>query len=156
LAGAVSGAVGTIGPNAPGFGMMLSIGVAFGQFGGSTLPWWRQAVWYLVGTAVVAVATLAPWLFRRGAVERETAAVVMSAAADLCEVAGTTGGRQARMRQAAAAAAARAAGGHTNAELVAFAAATMYAEGESVLEDAVVAIRKAAAQALAGEPVAVD
>lgn len=156
VAGAVSGAVGTLGPSAPGFGMMLSIGVAYGQFGGSTLPWWQQALWYLVGTAIVAVATLAPWLFRRDAVERQAVAAVMSAAADLCVVATIPEGRQARMRLAAASAAARAARQDPTAELVAFTAATMYANGESVPDDAVAAIRKAGAQILAGERVSVD
>jgi len=153
VAGAVSGAVGTIGPSAPGFGMMLSIGVAFGQFGGSTLTWWQQAAWYLVGTAVVAAATLAPWLFHRGAVEREAAAAVMSAAADLCVAAGTPGGREARMRLATASAVARGARPLPAAELVAFAAASMYADGEEVPGEAVAAIRTAAIQILAGEPV---
>jgi uncharacterized membrane protein YccC len=153
-AGAVSGAVGTLGPSAPGFGMMLSIGVAYGQFGGSTLPWWQQALWYLVGTAVVAVATLAPWLFRRDAVERQAVAAVMSAAADLCEVAATPEGRDARMRLAAASAKARAARQDPTAELVAFAAATMYADGEPVPDDAIAAIRNWHS-ILAGEPVSV-
>jgi uncharacterized membrane protein YccC len=156
VAGAVSGAVGTIGPSAPGFGMMLSIGVAFGQFGGSTLSWWQQAVGYLVGTAVVAVAALAPWVFRRGIVERETLAAVMSAAAELCVVAGTPDGRDARMRLAAASAAARGTGSHAAVELVAFAAATMYADGERVPDDAVAVIRAAGAQIRAGEPVTVQ
>ena len=154
-AGAVSGAVGTIGPTAPGFGMMLSIGVAFGQFGGSTLPWWQQPLWYLVGTGVVAFATLAPWVFRRGEVERRAAAAVMSAAADLCAAAGTPDGRSARMRLAAASAFARGARPLPAAELVAFAAATMYAEKDAVPPDAIAAIRTAAAQILAGRPVSV-
>ena len=156
VAGAVSGAVGTIGPTAPGFGMMLSIGVAFGQFGGSTLPWWGQALGYLAGTAVVAVAALVPWAFQRDALEREAAAAVMSAAADLCAAVGTAQRREARARLAAASAAARAAGPQPAAELVAFAAATMYADGESVPEDAQAAIRTAAAQLRAGAPVSVS
>jgi Fusaric acid resistance protein-like len=155
LAGAVSGAVGTIGPAAPGFGMMLSIGLAFGQFGGATLPWWQQSAWYLLGTAVVASATLAPWVFARGTFERQAAAAVMDAAAELCAVAGTTEDRAARTRLASASAVARTAGPQPAAELVAFAAATMYADGDPVPADAVVAIRTAAAQLRSGEPVSV-
>jgi FUSC-like inner membrane protein yccS len=83
-AGVVSGMVGGIGPSAPAFGMMLSIGVAFGQFGRSSLPWWQQALWYLLGTAIAAVAVLAPWAYRRGAPERRAVAGVYFAAADLC------------------------------------------------------------------------
>jgi len=156
LAGAVSGAIGTIGPAAPGFGMMLSIGVAFGQFGGATLPWWQQSAWYLLGTAVVASATLAPWAFQRGAFERQSAAAVMEAAADLCAVAGTAEGRAARTRLASASAVAGTAGPQPAAELVAFAAATMYADGDPVPPDAVAAIRAAAAQLRSGEPVSVS
>jgi hypothetical protein len=40
VAGAISGMAGGLGPSAPAFGLMLSVGVAFGQFGGSSLPWW--------------------------------------------------------------------------------------------------------------------
>jgi hypothetical protein len=151
VAGAISGAVGTTGPSAPGFGMMLSIGIAFGQFGGSPLLWWQQAVWYLVGTGVVAAATLAPWIFRRENSKREAAAAVMSAAADLCDVAGTPGARAARLRLASASAAARTAGPVAAAELVAFAAATMYAEGKAVPQEAIAAMRAAAAQIAEGE-----
>jgi hypothetical protein len=39
VAGGISGMVGGAAPSAPAFGLMLSIGVAFGQFGGSSLPW---------------------------------------------------------------------------------------------------------------------
>ncbi|MFZ0718945.1 hypothetical protein, partial [Mycobacterium sp.] len=46
VAGAISGMVGGIAPSTPAFGLMLSVGVAFGQFGGSSLPWWQQAVCY--------------------------------------------------------------------------------------------------------------
>ncbi|HEU5486896.1 MAG TPA: FUSC family protein [Microlunatus sp.] len=57
--GVVSGLVGRRGVTAPGFGMMLSIGLAYGQFGGSSLTWSEQIVWYVLGTAVVALATMA-------------------------------------------------------------------------------------------------
>lgn len=155
VAGAVSGAVGTIGPTAPGFGMMLTIGVAFGQFGGSMLSWYQQALWYLVGTAVVAAATLSPWVIRRGAIERQTSAAVLAAAGDLCAAVGTAAARPARVRLAAASAAARAAGPSPVAELVAFAAAVMYADGDPVPDEAVAAIRTAESQVLAGTPVAI-
>jgi len=154
-AGVVSGAAGTIGPNAPGFGMMLSIGVAFGQFGGSSLPWWQQVAWYVAGTGLVALAALAPWLFRRGAIERRAAATMMLAAADLCAATGTVDGRRARARLAATSAVARTTGPQARAQLVAFAAATMYADRETVPEEAVTAIRAAAAQIRACEPVSV-
>jgi hypothetical protein len=155
MAGALSGAVGTLGFAAPGFGMMLSIGVAFGQFGGSTLPWWQQSAWYLLGTAVVAAATLAPWAFHRGAFERAASAAVLDAAADLCSVVATDDGRAARVRLAAASAAARAAGTQPLVELVAFAAAAMYSEGEEVPAEAVTAIRSAAYQVRSGEAISV-
>ena len=153
VVGAVSGLVGTLGPNAPGFGMMLSIGLAFGQFGGSSLPWWKQALWYLVGTAIIAVATLLPWWFRRGVLERRAVAAVFFAAAEVCAAAGTTASRPARRTLAAASAAARTAGGHPGAEMVAFAAASLYARGERVPADAVAAVRMAGSQVLAREPI---
>jgi hypothetical protein len=152
--GVVSGLVGTLGANAPGFGMMLSIGLAFGQFSGSSLPWWQQDLWYLVDTSVVALSTLSPWLFRRGLLERQAVAAVYFAAADVCAAAGTTASQPARRTLAAASASARAAGGHRGAEMVAFAAARLYARGERVRATAVAAVRTAGSQVLAGEPVA--
>jgi hypothetical protein len=76
--------VGGTGPSGPAFGLMLSVGVAFGQFGGSSLPWWQQAVCYLVGTSVAAVSVLAPWAFHRDKPERRAQAAVYFAAVDLC------------------------------------------------------------------------
>ena len=151
--GVVSGLVGTIGVNAPGFGMMLSIGLAFGQFGGSSLPWWQQDLWYVVGTGVVALATLSPWLFRRGVLERQLVAAVFFAAADVCAAAGTADGRAARRKLAVASASARTAGRHPGAEVVALAAATLHARGQQVAAGAVAAVRTAGAQVLAGEPI---
>ncbi|MFK0229911.1 FUSC family protein [Streptomyces sp. NPDC090303] len=155
LLGAVSGAVGALGPGGPGFGMMLSVGVAYGQFAGSSLPWWQQVLAYSAGTTLMIVVTLAPWAVRRGAVEREAAAAVMAAAADLCAAAGTRAGREARTALAAASAAAREAGPEPRAELVAVAAAALYAEGERVPADAVAAVRTAGEQILADRPVSV-
>ena len=109
VAGAVSGMLGGSWPSAPAFGLMLSIGVAFGQFGGSSLPWWQQALYYLVGTSIAAVSVLAPWAFHRDERERRGQAAVYSAAADLCEVIGTEEAGAARTRLAAASAVARAA-----------------------------------------------
>jgi uncharacterized membrane protein YccC len=152
-AGVVSGMVGAMGPNAPGFGMMLSIGVAFGQFGGASLPGYEQALWYLVGTTIVAMATLAPWWFRRGQPERAFAAAVFDAAADLCAAIGSDDARTARVKLAAASAAARRATGHHRAELVAFAAASLYAQRRPVSPAVVAAIRKAGSQILRNESV---
>jgi uncharacterized membrane protein YccC len=154
-AGFASGLIGAVGPSAPGFGMMLSIGVAFGQFGGSALPWWQQVLGYLVGTALVTVAALSPWLFRRSTLERQLLAEVFVAAADLCAVVGTEDARPARVRLAAASAAARTGSEHPRAELLAFAAAILYGQGQSVPAAAVAAIRAAAAQVRAGTPVSV-
>jgi uncharacterized membrane protein YccC len=153
VAGVVSGMAGAIGPNAPGFGMMLSIGVAFGQFGGTDLPGWLQALWYLLGTAIVAVATLAPWWFRRGEPERELAAAVFVAAADLCAAVGTDAAPAARARLANASAAMRRATNHQRAELVAFAAASLYARRRAVAADVVAAIRTAGSEVRMNAPI---
>ena len=155
IAGAVSGMVGGTGPSGPAFGMMLSIGVAFGQFGGSSLPWWQQAVWYLVGTTVSAVSVLAPWAFHRDKPERRAQAEVYFAAADLCAAVGTDGAGAARARLAAASAVARAARDRRGADLVAFAAATLYAQGRPVPDAAIVAIRQAGDQIWHAVPVSV-
>jgi hypothetical protein len=155
-AGLVSGLVGATGPNGPAFGTMLSIGVAYGEFGGSTLAWCEQSLWYLIGTLVVAGAALSPWLFRRGAPERLAAAGVFFAAADLCAVVGTEGARTARVRLAAASAAARDAGRFPAAELTAFAAAALYAEGRPTPRPIVDAVREAGTQVLAGQPINVS
>jgi hypothetical protein len=155
VAGLVSGLAGGLGPSAPGFGMMLGVGVAFGQFNGSSLPWWQQLSWYLVGTAAVGSATLVPWLWRRGVREREAVAELLAAAAELATAIGTPDGRPARERLAAASARARGAAHHVQAELVAFTAAAAYARGHPVPPDAVAAIRTAGAQVRRGLPIAV-
>ncbi|GBG38416.1 FUSC family protein [Mycobacterium montefiorense] len=155
VAGAISGMVGGAGPSAPAFGLMLSIGVAFGQFGGSSLPWWQQALWYLVGTSVAAVSVLAPWAFHRDKPERRAQAAVYFAAADLCVAIGTERAGAARDRLAAASAVARAARDRRGADLVAFAAATLYAQGRPVPDVAVSAIHQAGQQIWKGKPVSV-
>ncbi|BBZ28835.1 hypothetical protein MMAD_31300 [Mycolicibacterium madagascariense] len=152
VVGVVSGLVGALGANAPGMGMMLSIGLAFGQFGASTLPWWQQDLWYSAGTAVIAVATLSPWLFRRGVLERQAVADVYFAAAALCTATGGPAARAARMNLAAASARARAAGGDARAEMVAFAAASVYARGVPVPPQTVAAVTTAGSRVLAGQP----
>jgi uncharacterized membrane protein YccC len=155
VAGAISGMVGGIAPSAPAFGLMLSIGLAFGQFGGSSLPWWQQAVCYLVGTSVSAMSVLAPWAFHRDKPERRAQAAVYSAAADVCAAIGTDQAGAARNRLAKASAVARSARDRRGADRVAFAAATLYAEGRAVPQGAIAAIRQAGAQIAAGSPVAV-
>jgi uncharacterized membrane protein YccC len=142
-------------PSAPAFGLMLSIGVAFGQFGGSSLPWWQQALYYLVGTSIAAVSVLAPWAFHRDKPERRAQAAVYCAAADLCEVIGTEAAGAARTRLAAASAVARAARDRRGADRVAFAAATLYAQGRPVPDNAIAAIRQAGTQIEDAVPVSV-
>ena len=155
VAGAISGMAGGIAPSAPAFGLMLSVGVAFGQFGGSSLPWWQQAVCYLVGTSVAAVSVLAPWAFHRDKPERRAQAAVYFAASELCAAIGTDEAGAARSRLAAASAAARAARDRRGADLVAFAAATLYAQGRPVPAAAVAAIREAGEQIWHAVPVSV-
>ncbi|WAJ47267.1 FUSC family protein [Mycobacterium sp. Aquia_216] len=155
VAGAISGMVGGTGASAPAFGLMLSIGVAFGQFGGSSLPWWQQAVCYLGGTSVAAVSVLAPWAFHRDKPERRAQAAVYFAAADLCAAIGTEQAGAARTRLAAASAVARAARDRRGADLVAFAAATLYAQGRPVPEAAITSIRQAGQQIWDALPVSV-
>src|SRR6201996_4331167 len=156
VAGAISGMVGGIAPSTPAFGLMLSVGVAFGQFGGSSLPWWQQAVCYLIGTSVAAMSVLAPWAFHRDKPERRAQAAVYHAAADLCAAIGTEHAGAARSRLAAASAVARAARDRRGADLVAFASATLYAQGRPVPDAAVAAIRQAGQQIWDAMPVSVD
>jgi hypothetical protein len=156
VAGAISGMLGGSWPSAPAFGLMLSIGVAFGQFGGSSLPWWQQALYYLVGTSIAAVSVLAPWAFHRDKPERRAQAAVYSAAADLCAAVGTDDAGAARNRLAKASAVARAARNRRGADRVAFAAATLYAQGRVVPVGAIGAIRQAGRQVEQSVPVSVD
>lgn len=153
VAGVVSGVVGATGPHGPGFGLILTVGVAFGQFGGSTLPWWQQMLWYLAGAAIVAAVSLAP--SRNEASARQAVAAVFTGAAELCAAIGTESAQPVRTRMAAISARSRSVGGHRQADLVAYAAATLYAQGTAVPAAAIEAIRTAAAQLRAGEPVAV-
>jgi hypothetical protein len=155
VAGAISGVFGGTGPSAPAFGLMLSIGLAYGQFGGSSLPWWQQALCYLTGTLVAAVSVLAPWAFHRDKPERHAQAKVYFAAADLCEAVGTEEAGAARARLAAASAVARAARDRRGADRVAFSAATLYAEGRPVPGAAIAAIRQAGEQIWSAAPVSV-
>jgi len=155
VAGAISGMAGGLGPSAPAFGLMLSVGVAFSQFGGSSLPWWQQALGYLVGTAVAAVSVLAPWALHRDLPERRAAAAVYFAAADLCAAIGTDEAGPSRTRLAAASAVARASRNRRGADLVAYAAATLYAQGRPVPDVAIAAIRQAGGQIRDAAPVSV-
>ncbi|AGZ54509.1 FUSC family protein [Mycobacterium kansasii] len=155
IAGTISGLVGGIGASATAFGMMLTVGVAFGQFGGSSLPWWQQVLWYLAGSAVATVALLAAWVFQRGAQERRAVAGVFDAAADLCAAIGAEDAGAARARLAAASAIARSTREHRQADLVALAAAALYARGTPVPDPVIEAIRQAGKQVRAGDPVSV-
>ncbi|HUE31903.1 MAG TPA: hypothetical protein VMQ38_03175, partial [Mycobacterium sp.] len=155
VAGAISGMVGGTGPSGPAFGLMLSVGVAFGQFGGSSLPWWQQVVCYLVGTPVAAVSVLAPWAFHRDKPERRAQAAVYFAAVDLCAAIGTREASADRARLAAARPAARAARDRRGADRVAFAAATLYAQGRPIPDAAIAAIRQAGQQIWDAVPVSV-
>jgi Fusaric acid resistance protein-like len=155
VAGAISGMVGGIAPSTPAFGLMLSVGVAFGQFGGSSLPWWQQAMCYLIGTSVAAMSVLAPWAFHRDKPERRAQAAVYYAAAHLCAAIGTDAAGAARNRLARASAVARAARDRRGADRVAFAAATLYAQGRAVPQNAIAAIRQAGTQIAEASPVSV-
>ncbi|MHA7650372.1 FUSC family protein [Mycobacterium sp. ML4] len=155
-AGAISGMVGGIGPSATAFAMMLSVGVAFGQFGGSPLPWPQQVVWYLIGSALAAVGVLVSWALRRDEPERREAAALFDAAADLCEAIGTEQATSARARLAAASARVRPMRDRRRSDLVALAAATLYAQRRPVPKPAVAAIRLAGSQVRAGQPISVE
>lgn len=154
VAGVISGVIGVIGPNAPAFGMMLTIGLAFGEFGGSPLPSIEQSLWYLVGTLIVAVATLFPWVFHRGGDERTLVAAVFDSAAAVCDDIGSSEARAARARLARASADARSVTHHPRAELVAFAVAGLYAEENPMPRSVSDLLRAAADATRRGEPLA--
>lgn len=155
-AGAVSGLVGAAGPAGPAFGMMLSIGVAYGQFGGSSLGPITQALWYLVGALAVGVAHVADWPFTRDETHRRAMIGVYDSAADLCEAIGRRDAYGARSRMAAASAKARNAGWDARTEHVAYATAALYAEGLPVPPQVIAGLRTAATQLRAGDPVEVS
>ncbi|WP_238419610.1 FUSC family protein [Gordonia sp. 'Campus'] len=153
VAGMVSGMVGGVGPHAPAFGMMLSIGVAFGQFGGSGLSPLGQASMYSIGTVIVAAATIAPWPFRRGTFERLTVAEVFDAAAVTCDHPRSS---RARAALAAASAAAQITGRDSVARRVAYAAAAVHADGTPAPGTVVDALRQQADRLRRGDPTPVD
>ncbi|AYG03763.1 FUSC family protein [Gryllotalpicola protaetiae] len=104
----VSGAAGAIGPLFTAGALMAVIGVAFGQFSGLAMPWWQQALWYLLGTAVVAVPALLPWAVRARTLERRAVAEVFRASADLLDAVGTADAPERRADLASRSAAAQA------------------------------------------------
>jgi uncharacterized membrane protein YccC len=81
---------------------------------------------------------------------------VYFAAADLCAAVGTEEAGAARARLAAASAVARAARDRRGADLVAFASATLYAQGRPIPGNAVAAIGQAGQQIWDAVPVSVD
>lgn len=81
---------------------MAVIGVAFAQFGGSSLTWDEQVGCYLIGSAVVAAVAVSPWLIWR---DRLSATVVMGdSVSDLFDLAGSSDVGPARTALAAASA----------------------------------------------------
>lgn len=72
--GMLAGALGARGPAATAAALMAVIGLSFGQFAGLPLPWWQQGAWYLIGTLVVAIAGVSPWIFNRRHRERAVTA----------------------------------------------------------------------------------
>ncbi len=155
VAAAVSGLVGAAGPHGPAFGMMLSIGVAYGQFGGSDLTPVTQAVWFLVGVVVVGAAQLVDWPFRRGVLRKRTASGVFAAAADVCATVGQPDAREARLRLMAASTAAQRVGWSPMTAGVSYSAAAIYAEQQPAPPEVVNSLRAAAEQVLHGQAVAV-
>lgn len=155
VAAAVSGLVGAVGTPGPAFGMMLSIGVAYGQFGGSDLAPVTQAAWFLVGVAVVGLAQVVDWPFRRGVLEQRTASGVFAAAADVCAKVGQPDAREARLRLMAASSAARRVGWSPMTAGVAYSAAAIHAEQQPVPREVVNALRAAADRIMRGQAVAV-
>ncbi|MGW4484748.1 FUSC family protein [Amycolatopsis sp. NPDC004368] len=105
----VCGVLGAIGPVFTAGAVMTVIGVAYGQFGGLALPWWQQTGWYALGTVIVAVPALTPWLFASRRYERRAIADVVRASADLLAVVGTEQAHRRRVELAACSARAHAA-----------------------------------------------
>ena len=156
MAAAISGLVGAAGPHGPAFGMMLSIGVAFGQFGGSDLTPVTQAAWYLVGVAAVGLAQVVDWPFRRGVLQQRTASDVFAAAADVCAKVGQPDAREARLRLMAASTAAQRVGWSPMTAGVSYSAAAIYAEQRPrATRSRQLALRAAAEQIMCGQAVAV-
>ncbi|MFW0797108.1 FUSC family protein [Gordonia sp. CPCC 205515] len=145
-AGVVSGLLGAAGPHGPAFGMMLSIGVAYGQFVGSGLAPSAQVVWYLVGAFVVGFCHVVDWPFRRGVAQRRAAVGVYAAAAELCAAIGTPDASDARRRLVAASSTARTAGWTPQTQNIAYAAAALYTENRPVGREVVDALHDAGAQ----------
>ncbi|QRP49047.1 FUSC family protein [Amycolatopsis sp. FDAARGOS 1241] len=153
----VCGVFGAIGPVFTAGAVMAVIGVAFGQFSGLALPWWQQAGWYLLGTAIVAVPALVPWLLGPRRYERRAIAEVFRASAELLAAIGTEQAHRRRVELAACSATAHAAvlghrltvpGRHRDllvdlaaAQETAVRAATYYHEGRTPPAEVIRAVR---------------
>jgi uncharacterized membrane protein YccC len=107
LAGFVSGALGALGPAWTAAALMLLVGLSFGQFAGLDLPWWQQALWFVIGTAVVAVPAVSLWPWNRDRVERAVIAAVFESSADLLASVGSSSSAERRHALALASARAR-------------------------------------------------
>lgn len=108
VAGMLSGMLAAIGPVSAAFMLMLLFGLSYGQFSETPLPLWQQIVWYWVGSMVIALAVITPWILRPGRIERMTIASVFDAMAQLTDSVATPDGPAARRRLMAATAAGRA------------------------------------------------
>jgi uncharacterized membrane protein YccC len=136
--------------------MTLSIGLAFGQFGGMPLPWWQQTAWFFTGGAVLAAVELAPGLMLARRLERQMVAHVYFAAADLISAIGTSEAPNARRALATATAAALDASDGARARLVAAIAVTLYADGETPPQEVVTAICRVGERIAVGADLNVD
>ncbi len=81
----VSGLVGAIGRLTTAGALMTVIGLGFGEFARVRMPGWEQGLWYLAGTAVVAVCALAGWPVYRDRAAWSAIAAVFDRSADLLQ-----------------------------------------------------------------------
>ena len=107
VVGWIAGALGRIGPAATACAMMAVIGVAYTQFLRLEMPWWEPPTCYLIGSALLLMASVVGALTHPDRYRRAAVAAVFTASADLVRAAGGVGVDEMRHRLALASAAAR-------------------------------------------------
>ncbi|MBJ8343717.1 FUSC family protein [Antrihabitans sp. YC2-6] len=170
----LAGSVSAIGPAFSAFSLLLVVGTAYGQFGGSPLTLGPLVLWYLIGSAVVAVIVASEsitWQPRR---ERAAISALLLRNAELLDVIGGADAPSARRAVGDAAGECRATlyayrlnirrgtvavdaieAAAQAARRVTIATNILYARGEAQPPGAGDILRAAAADVAAGKPISV-
>ena len=171
----VGGMVAAIDPAFSAFSLLLVVGTAYGQFGGSPLSVGDQCLWYLIGSAIVAAIVASESIAHVPQRERQAIGALLLTNAALLDALGTTASGQARRNLADTATECRATlysyrlnvrrgtaavdaieAAAQAARRVTLVVASLYAKGTSAPPGASALIRNVAADVAAGRAINVD